>query len=212
MRSFSQRLSRLLAIITARRNWPWLALLGLALPLGYAIYSGGGKDSSASAALSSSSDPLSVLAARSPGARTAGALAQSKHRYAVAERRIRSGARLGPRERVLANVRTRPNAPPVAIAPLVALPQGLASAPFSAASLTLPPGNAPGVPIGFVGPGSGGGLNAQPGIIPPTPIITPPVVPSVPEPSTWLMLMTGFFGLGAALRVRRAERVRVPAR
>ena len=33
------------------------------------------------------------------------------------------------------------------------------------------------------------------------------VTPAVPEPSTWMMLLLGFFGIGAAMRSRRRTRV-----
>ena len=38
------------------------------------------------------------------------------------------------------------------------------------------------------------------------PIVTPPPpMGAVPEPATWAMMLTGFFGLGAVLRTRRRE-------
>ncbi len=47
-------------------------------------------------------------------------------------------------------------------------------------------------------------LTPEPPIVPPTTPIIPPVS-AVPEPATWAMLIIGFFGLGSAIRSKRAR-------
>lgn len=169
-------------------------------------------------------DPLSVLAARSPGARPTGALTQSKPR--------RDHDR---EERVLSEALTRPLLPtdapgggvvpaaPGGVAPDVpvaevlpdsVVPTGIDTADigpgpvptayFPGSGITVVPGG--GFPV--VGGGGGGG-----GGTPDTPTVTTPVTPvtpvaSVPEPATWGMLLLGFGIVGRALRLRRgpAER------
>lgn len=97
-------------------------------------------------------------------------------------------------------------------APETASPGGRQFAMLSAAPN---PGFPGGLAIGPFGPTPGGG-----GIVPsappisdpgPTPTPTPtnpptgevpPSIPPVPEPSTWLLLIMGFFGIGAAVRRR----------
>jgi hypothetical protein len=152
-------------------------------------------------------DPLSVFAARSPGARAPGALTQTKpSRSKGAERPVKL-AEVFPSERVLSNVRTRqPDVPAdlpdaLFVGP-VAGPAGGVVPGIDAITPIVPTGNG-GIPIfapGGVGPivpgGGGGG-----GEIPTTP--TTPVTPSVPEPTTWLMMIAGFFAVGSALRSRR---------
>lgn len=64
-------------------------------------------------------------------------------------------------------------------------------------------GGPDGSPIGAA-PAAGGAPAAVPMPPPvPTPPPSPPPVPVVPEPSTWLMMLIGFFGLGAAMRRRQ---------
>jgi hypothetical protein len=73
-------------------------------------------------------------------------------------------------------------------------------------------GASPGLFVEGVGGGStggGGGMPAVPGIAP-QPEATLPVS-AVPEPGTWLMMITGFFLLGAALRTRKRDAVIVSA-
>lgn len=67
----------------------------------------------------------------------------------------------------------------------------------------VPPGGPPTVPPE--------GPPPQPPILPPegpTPPTTPPLTP-VPEPSTWVMLISGFFFVGQGVRSRRAARARL---
>ncbi|MGD9811366.1 MAG: PEP-CTERM sorting domain-containing protein [Sphingobium sp.] len=174
-------------------------------------------------------DPASIFADRSPGARADGALFQTKNRVA-------SNA-VGPRERVLSAGRERPAdfvpEAPAAESPLgdaASSPRFIDTtpgpAPFFAGPTFTPPmperqtGGGPppggGTPPGGGGtpPGGGGtppGGGGTPPVDPPTsPPTTPPEVPPVgvvPEPATWIMLMAGFFGLGAIMRrARRADR------
>ncbi|WP_082543652.1 PEP-CTERM sorting domain-containing protein [Sphingomonas sp. Leaf339] len=151
-------------------------------------------------------DPASILAARSPGARASGALTQTKQRY------VKVGVKRtpGPTERVLGQARTRPPGE---------LPLGDAAGPPVFALLDIPQGAfgnvgdglLPGGPglVAFGGPpvtgigviGGGGGGNGGVGTTPITPVVPP--VSAVPEPSTWLMTIMGFFTMGTGLRRRR---------
>ena len=157
-------------------------------------------------------DPLSVMAARSPGARPAGALTQSKPNR-------------GRDERVLAEALTRPLGPtdapgqagivpvvpgvaapdvPVAdVVPATALP-GVTDVIADGGPGPVPSGYYPGNGITVVpnvgGGGGGGGGTTTPVTTPNTPE-TP--VASVPEPGTWAMMLLGFGAMGAALRTRR---------
>ena len=156
-------------------------------------------------------DPLSVFAARSPGGRAPGALTQTKPSRAKGAGRPVELAEVFPRERVLSNIRTRQ---PDAFAP-ADLPEALFVGPAGGAvpgidtiTPSVPTGNG-GVPIftpGGIGPvvpgggGGGGGTDEPPPVTPPP--VTPPVTP-VPEPTTWLMMIAGFFAVGHALRSRR---------
>ena len=88
---------------------------------------------------------------------------------------------------------------------------GSPGAPFIGGS--VPGGSFGGSPIGaFVpiaagpGPGPGAGGTPPPPPIPPgtTPTDPAPVVPAIPEPSTWLLMILGIGWLGVMLR-RRAE-------
>jgi hypothetical protein len=90
------------------------------------------------------------------------------------------------------------------------------------------PGPHPGITptggfVGGGGPGGGGpggpGGPGQPPVTPLGPPVTPPdgppitppgpppvgPPPGVPEPATWAIMITGFFGIGSALRRRRAQ-------
>ncbi len=88
---------------------------------------------------------------------------------------------------------------------IAALPQGFDAAPFSApdpnfadASRGAGFGSVSGVGGGIGGGGGGGfGPDIRPGPI--------PVVPGVPQPDSWVMLVAGFGFLGLALRRRPAE-------
>lgn len=154
-------------------------------------------------------DPSSILADRSPGARAAGALTQSKPARAISSHTRRAN-NLGPA-----------GGPPIkrvqaALAPLVGGPALAPGAPVFPPSLDLLPGVpglasdiyapgstgtsggfAPGFSLPGGGSGGGGGYYELP---------QPPIVPGVggpsgvPEPATWVTLLVGFFAIGRALR------------
>ena len=165
-------------------------------------------------------DPLSLLSARSPGARAGGALTQTKHAKAP------KGP--GVTEHVLSKVRSRPSGPPVIELPVGSLASDIPTAlpspttqptgfpvgnTFPIAGLTGG-GSIPGVtsgvlPVGGIGASpSGGGASSGNGSgttgsttgTPPT----GPVAP-VPEPGTWIAMILGFFVTGALMR-RGAKR------
>ena len=166
-------------------------------------------------------DPMDDLALRSPGFRTKGMLQMKK-------RSLRSSPRgqSSPRrrvERVLPGVRDHfvPLAPPpfgpVGVpptpslpvpedgrwtermappAPLTPIPPGFTFVPTGEDILTEPPGRVP-APLTPIPPG--------PTFVPTgEDVITEPRggVPAVPEPSTWVTMILGVFGVGAAVRRR----------
>ncbi len=160
-------------------------------------------------------DPLSVLAQRSPGIRGAGAMFQTKpDRVNSLAQRPHSG----PTERVLSNIRKRP-----LISPAEDVAGLLAALPMDEPGVSFLEGGDPSLVSGpdvlaandVGGPiVSGGGAPApdvgNPALITaPGPISLPeqlesPVpsadVPAVPEPSTWLTMIIGFFAVGTAIR------------
>jgi hypothetical protein len=164
-------------------------------------------------------DPLSVLSGRSPGARDAGSLHQTKPGMA---RRV-------PTARVLTPVRPAgpdvvPVAPglpvidadvPAGFLPGVPVDTGLVPPVDLATPFVGGGGFGPGVVGGggligggggFIGGGGGGGGGV---VTPPTDgVVTPPVdggtpVSPVPEPATWLSMIVGFAFVGASMRRRR---------
>ena len=161
-----------------------------------------------SALAAAARDPMSLLDKRSPGARGAGALLQTKP---------------GKRPPLLADRERRTPPPPADTptgeglpppAPVFALRETLAPPPGQPAvdiPLTLAPptpgteGPPPGAPnVG--GPGGGivpldfpGGGGGGPG----TPLVVVPDTPGIPEPSVWATLIVGFFAVGAVMRARR---------
>lgn len=160
-----------------------------------------------SAIAAAMADPAAILAARSPGARAPGALTQTKPYYTH------------PTERVLGQDRTRPpgDTPTDSVSPLAAtdpavVPDAFAQAAGVAPATTdaigtpglVPVGGAPVVGVGGGGGGgggSGGGGGGGGGTDPGTPPIT-----VVPEPSTWMMTILGFFAAGLGLRARYRRR------
>lgn len=161
-----------------------------------------------SAAVAFIEDPLSILSGRSPGARSGKALAQSKHAYQHA--RMRDHGKPGelPSERVLANVRSRPAAqvPEAGVSLLPALPSdtggfdealpGIAfSVPGSRGGIGAAgfPSRASGAVAGGVGTGAGGGNMGA----------VPVVASAIPEPNSWVLMLTGYFLVGMAYRRRR---------
>lgn len=147
-------------------------------------------------------DPADVLAERSPGTRDPNAL------YSIKPDRIAPLADLAsvlPHERVLSVVRDRPGTDPFPSAASLFPDDPLA---FGTPDLTslAPSGAFPGTGGGGGGsPGSGGSGGFVPGrstdtIVPPAVVDVPS---AVPEPSTWLMNIVGFFAIAAVLRRRR---------
>jgi hypothetical protein len=193
-----------------------LALIPLAavavVPAGIVVTGAPGSEAIAAAI----ADPLSVLDARSPGARAPGALTSSKPLKAA-----------DVQKRVLSNLNGTPGAAtPSAAAPLAQpvapadapgtiVPAVVAAGPGEAASIApLVVGGAPGAAIlpgiaiapGVVGGGGGGGAGGGGGPVGTTPVtpgtpVTP--VPAIPEPETWLTLLLGFGAIGGAMRFRR---------
>lgn len=162
------------------------------------------------------SDPASLFAARSPGGRADGALTDTKPARALAD----DAALLPPaEERVLTNVRDRPPIPfvdaepPAGAIPFVEAPGAVPATPVAAAA--VPPGGlvglpgggsllpGGGIPGGGTGGGGGGGGNGGGG----NDGGGGGGGGGVPEPSTWAMLILGFFGTAAALRRRKAPPV-----
>lgn len=179
------------------------ALAVVTLPVGYAASEGGATAKFVAAALA---NPLDILAGRSPGERTPGALAQSKPKKQLPSTASRPG------ERVLSNVRTRPIAPVVTpkSAPLAAAPGMVDATPPGAGVL----GTAtPFAPVASIGGTGGGILPASSGFVPgggavgtPTGNVAPEVpavVAAVPEPGTWVMMFAGFLAMAIVLRSRR---------
>ncbi len=172
---------------------------------GYLASSHGGKGgigAANAATIPAPFDLLAMFSGRSPGARDPGALTQTKVRERVAAN-VRSrppaagapGAG-APEERVLTSLRERPltTGEPGA---------GFDNLPFSAVDGPLVDATNPSTPGGGTSPGP---VVAPPLVVPPTPTPTPtPPVAAVPEPSTWMTMMIGLFGLGIALR-RRGQR------
>lgn len=182
-----------------------LLTLAVAVPFNVGTLAALGKGGIALAA-SVLRDPAALIAGRSPGDR-GNDLIQSK----PALRAVESS---GPQERVLDEVRTRPaGVPPVPAASAPAdtidigptpddripvglitgssLPEQIAGVP-DGSPLLPPPPLAGGALPPSTGGGSGGG-----GTVPP-PAIEP--VSPVPEPSTWVLLLSGFFAVGVGLR------------
>lgn len=176
--------------------WKYSAILAVCLPFSFGVLTE--KDRAAIA--NALADPLSLLDQRSPGARGAGALAQSKPR--------RQG-QAAPSERVLSNVRVRePNLPPMETADLLTdlpdywneMPDFASAAPTGTGSLTFGGPSFRGIGAPAVIGGGDGPSGPSPGgdddrTTPPN----PPVVP-IPEPATWLTMIIGFAIMGWALR------------
>jgi hypothetical protein len=92
--------------------------------------------------------------------------------------------------------------PPVVTPPVVGPP--VVTPPIVTPPVVTPPGVTPPVIVPLTPPESPPGSPGIPPIVPPVTPPGPPTAP-VPEPSAWALLLVGFFGLGAALRRRRAK-------
>ncbi|MBO9580376.1 MAG: hypothetical protein J7498_05745 [Sphingobium sp.] len=159
-------------------------------------------------------DPMSVLAARSPGERGSAALRQTKFKHAAPmpaafEKLLDkepSGAPAGaasPTSEVLGVE----NEPPAQAGNFV--PGTHEGLPDATPTVARGGGGffqiVPGVgPILGGGGGGGGGNECTDKIKCETPgkEPDPPILVSVPEPGTWLMIIAGFFSLGAFLRFK----------
>lgn len=212
---------RVALLVGKKGSRPWrvvaLALAIAAAPVGYVASTTKSGQQFVASALAA---PMAILEGRSPGARGAGALAQSKPSRPLVTASV-SDLVPAPTERVLSGVRNRPGAGPAAQpgVPVVSL------APVGGPE-ALPPGGGLGSPgIGGLGAGSGvggggfggapgggvgggiggGGGGGGPGTAPPTGGSSGGQVPvvAVPEPETWVMMLTGFFAIGSAMRSRR---------
>jgi hypothetical protein len=162
-------------------------------------------------------NPLSLFDERSPGDRADGSLLAAKRG---------KGRGVSPVELVMSTGRQR--APPVseAVAPAAA-PESLFATPAEGplAASDVPESGIPGEailgspqgpPAGLGGPGFIIPIGTVPGVSgpPTTPPSTPPccvgqppggpgpIPPPIPEPATWMMMIMGFFMVGAALRAR----------
>lgn len=128
-------------------------------------------------------NPLDLLGDRSPGARDAGALFNTK-----------PDRKPTPTERVLAAVRERPAAIPPELLPeqppytpeLALVDDPIIIPPLTDTPLVSMP------PVFDQGPVR----RDEPGV----PRV--PILPAVPEPSTWAMMILGFFAVGSAIRRR----------
>lgn len=210
-----------------------IALLALAVAAALSISSfwrpGGGGDGAASNgiqralnvganglnnALGAVQSVADMLAGRSPGERAEGTLANLKHRKLVGlhERALPKVRRPGATSPLAGIVGAAPVPPaeelPPPAAPLYNVVAGGPGAPVPAPPIGGGGGVVfPGIPGA---PGGGGGVVLPPPAIGPpvTPPVTPPVVVppqtgSVPEPSTWAMMLLGFAIIGRGLRRRR---------
>jgi len=189
-----------------RRGAVAAGLLGLVAALSFAVYSRPDLSSAAATrfaqGFSSLNTVAAMLAARSPGIRSEGALVNVKpeRQPAVHERALPKVRGPGP----LAGF-SAPAAPPpfydlVTAGPVI----GLAVPPPID---ILPPagGGAPGIFLAPPPPGGGGGGGI---FIPPpaaTPL-TPVTLSAVPEPSSWAMMLVGFAMIGRGIGRRKAQR------
>ena len=147
-----------------------------------------------------------LLGQRSPGERTEGQLTKTKRARALARHRIPLvGKPLTPSATDLAKILL----PPAAELPVDVIPLMQAVPPPSLASIVVPPGGGstpivtpPGgtTPGGTTPGGSPPGGGNPPLISPPT---SPELIPAVPEPGTWAMMLFGFAFIG--WRVRREK-------
>ncbi len=204
------------SILSSPRNRVIAVLVAaaLALGIGYSVskrseiadFFGRASGELTKAAKAAGSVPLAerfaaLINQRSPGERTAGELSSTKRRYAQVATRTR------PQQRALG--KTRPGLPAPFVEALTAPPVVEVPVPVPAESIFSPLAESPPVPVpGSTAPFIGGGCCTGGGGTPPstTPASTPTPpteVPAVPEPSTWLMMILGFYLCGQALKKQR---------
>jgi hypothetical protein len=147
-------------------------------------------------------DPSSLFAQRSPGERGL-ALLQTKHKKAPPPPAAPAADRAeGPRPEpapVFALIEPGPNKPPVVYGdqPLSSPEESIP--PLADVEFRPPPIDGPGGGGGvttFIDTPGGGGGGGGGGLVDTD-------EPSVPEPSVWAMLITGFFAVGWAMRAQR---------
>lgn len=176
-----------------RNTWKlWPLAAGMLFALGLDQFAAGGR--SIAAIAQAVSDPLSLLAQRSPGERTPGAKFASKPERAATSM-PKAVAAPSPSEAPQAYL-----AMPVIEPPLPDFP------PFVPAG-AIPPLGPSFLPASFGGgiPPWFGGTGVPPfgpPLIPPTPASEPPPPSPVPEPASWAMMILGFGIIGGALRRR----------
>jgi hypothetical protein len=156
---------------------------------------------------------LALMQDRSPGARTTAELTKTEEKsqaIAAADRTLPSRSNSAP---VKATGAVAPAAlvPPTGLIEQVPLDYVASVAPLPDL-FQVPPSFSSGLPppagSGGIPPNGGGGVPGLPGggsVMPPG--VSPPA--PVPEPATWLMLLSGFGMLGFRAR-RRARKVELP--
>ena len=189
-----------------------LLLLAGAVGIDELLWRGAHAAAMASAVADAVRDPGSIFADRSPGERGDGPLFQTKpDRVALAPGLLPAG----PEERVLGEVRERPPETELAaVGPAFVLsqppgPELDAPPSFPPPSQTFPTPLAGGAPIGpplLSGPLTPPNSQSTPpgGGPPPPGNQTFPPTP-VPEPAVWTLMILAIFGVGAALRWKRAN-------
>lgn len=177
-----------------------LAAMGAASLVGYAVV--GPRDSGPARLLQQTTSALDEYLNRSPGERDETLLMKGKGKGkasgkgkagSMASREVPAGA---PEQQALGKVFEAPGAD------AEALPGTETPVPEAVALNETPDVFAPGGFGPFEPGGGGGGIvggGGDGGNPTPTPTPTPPVSP-VPEPSTWAMLLLGFFFSGSMLR------------
>jgi PEP-CTERM motif len=159
---------------------------------------------------------MAMLESRSPGERSKGELAATKLKRKNPTHIAHFAA---PRQRALGKVVQAKAVPSPAFVnaitppvPVLAVPKVASAIPFTEA---LAPTLAA-APLGVGGllipsaPSLGGGGGGGGGVTPSAPVIPAEVVtPAVPEPSTWMMMLLGFGGVGIGMRRRGDKRTKI---
>ena len=150
-----------------------------------------------------------MLSQRSPGERTEAQLTKTKRARALARHRL-PAPKLGtpPSAMELAKILM----PPVTKVPVAANPVSLMQGPPVSLPLIVGSPGGGGIFVSPPGGGTPGGGITPGGETPPgggnPPLVTPPttpeLIPAVPEPGTWAMMLLGFGFIG--WRIRREKR------
>ena len=199
-RSTIQRLRRRRRDVVRRRRRNRLLIgsgaIAFALSTTLAVAGFTGTDL-AGAAVTRAASLTDLMEGRSPGARTEAQLTKTKARHRVlAERDV------APPVHVPLNLAEVIAPPEVALVSvdIPKAPAALLAAPIPGAVFFSPPGGGGGVPGGDGG-GPGGGGGTPPGSPPGAPPLISP--PAVPEPGTWMTMLTGFAFIGWSFRRQR---------